>query len=92
MDTKDFIVGRAEITERLQGRRSRELSSYPLHMLDNYGVKLPAWAKLALSFVTRGGALSHLLEVGLPLAVPFIFKKQMPFFDRLVHRIFSLKS
>jgi hypothetical protein len=92
MDTKDFIVGRAELLERLQARRSRELSGYPFQMMNDYGVKLPAWARLALSFVTRGGALSHLLEVGLPLAVPFLFKKQMPFFERLVHRIFSLKS
>jgi len=92
MDTENFNLERSRLVERLQARRAAELTSYPFRMMDDYGVTLPPWARLALSFVTRGGALSRFLEVGLPLAVPFLFRKQMPFVERLVHRIFSPKS
>ena len=92
MDTENFIVSRTELVERLQNRREKELQSYPFRMMEDYGVRLPAWARLAMSFMTRGGALSRLLELGLPLVVPFLFRKQMPFVDRLVQRFFSRKS
>ena len=92
MDTADFILDRTRLTEQLQARRAKDLTSYPFRLMDDFGVKLSPWARLALSFVTRGGAINRLLEIGLPLAVPFLFKKQMPFFDRIVHRIFSRKS
>jgi hypothetical protein len=92
MDTENFIVTRAEFLERLQSRRQKDLGSYPFRMIEDYGVKFPAWARLALSFVTRGGALARLMEMGLPLAVPFLFRKKMPFVERLVLRIFSPKS
>ncbi len=92
MDTEDFIVSRASLLERLQTRREKDLGSYPFHMADYYGVKLPAWARLVLSFVTQGGAFARLLEMGLPLTIPFLFRKKMPFVERLVLRIFSPKS
>jgi len=78
--------------ERLQARRATQLEFYPFRMMDHYGLRLPTWARVALSFVTRGGLLSHLLEVGLPLAMPFFYKKQAPFFERLIQRIFSPKA
>ncbi len=92
MDTENFIVKRAELVEELQRRRMSDMGSYPFQLMKEYGVRLPTWARFALSFVTRGGVLSRMMEVALPLAVPFLLKKQMPFFDRLVHRIFSPKS
>ena len=92
MDTENFILNRAQLVEQLQVRRARDLASYPFQMMRDYGINLPAWARLALSFVTQGGALNRLLDVGLPLAIPFLFKKQMPLIDRLVQRLFSPKS
>jgi hypothetical protein len=92
MDTENFIVTRAELVERLQSRRQKDLSTYPFRMVEEYGMKMPAWARLVLSFVTQGGALARLMEMGLPLAVPFLFRKKMPFMERLVLRIFSPKS
>jgi hypothetical protein len=92
MDSENFIVTRSRLVEQLQARRARDLASYPFHMMDDYGIKLPAWARLVLSFVTRGGSLSRFLDVGLPLAVPYLFKKQLPLFDRIIQRIFSPKS
>jgi hypothetical protein len=92
MDTENFILTRSRLVEQLQARRAKELASYPFRMMDDYGIKLPSWARLVLSFVTSGGALSRFLDVSLPLAIPFLFKKQLPLFDRLVQRIFSPKS
>ena len=92
MDTENFIVKRAELVSELQRRRSMDLDAYPFRMVRDYGIKLPTWARLALSFVTRGGALSRMMELGIPLAFPFLFRKQMPFMERLVYRIFSHKS
>jgi hypothetical protein len=92
MDTEHFVLDSARISERLAARRSVTLSSYPSHAMERFGVQVPLWAKLALSFATRGGALSRLLEIGIPLAAPFLFRRQMPFLERLVHRIFSAKS
>jgi hypothetical protein len=92
MDTEDFIVSRAGLLERLQTRRDKDLGGYPFRMIEDYGVKLPAWARLALSFVTQGGAFARLMEMGLPLAIPFLFRKKLPFMERLVLRIFSPKS
>ena len=92
MDTENFIVSRASLLERLQARRQKDLSAYPFRMMEDYGVKFPAWTRLALSFVTRGGALARLMEMGFPLVVPFLFRKKLPFMERLVLRIFSPKS
>jgi hypothetical protein len=92
MDTEDFIVSRASLLERLQTRRAKDLTSYPFRMIEDYGVKFPAWTRLALSFITQGGALARLMEMGLPLVVPFLFRKKLPFMERLVLRIFSPKS
>ena len=92
MDTENFIVTRADLVERLQSRREKDLTTYPFRMIEDYGVKFPAWMRLALSFVTRGGAFARLMEMGLPLAVPFLFRKKLPFMERLVLRIFSPKS
>jgi hypothetical protein len=92
MDTENFIVSRHQILERLEERRRKDYTSYPFRIAEEYGVRLPSWARLALSFVTSGGVLSRFLEVGLPLALPFLVKKQMPSFGRLVQRFFSPKS
>lgn len=92
MDTKDFIVSRTELVERMESRRRSDLSSYPFRMVEHYGVKFPAWARLALSFLSQGGALSRMMEISMPFVVPYIFRKQMPLVDRLVQRIFSRKS
>ena len=92
MDTKNFIVTRAELLESLQARRERSLGSHPFRMADDYGVRLPAWARLGLSFFTPGGAISRVLEFGLPLAVPLLFRKKESFANRLVRRIFSAGS
>ena len=92
MDTENFIVTRAELLERLQARRQKDLTSYPFRMIEDYGVKFPAWTRLLLSFLTQGGALARLMEMGLPLAAPFLFRKKLPFMERLVLRLFSPKS
>jgi len=92
MDTKDFILERAELMERMQDRRHRDLQEFPFRMIEDYGVKLPPWARLALSFISQGGALNRLMEISMPFVVPYFFRRQMPFMDRLVHRIFSRKS
>jgi hypothetical protein len=91
MDTEDFIVSRREILERLEERRKRDYTSYPFRIAEEYGIRLPSWARLALSFVTSGGLLSKFLEVGLPLALPFLVKRQIPSWGRLVQRFFSPK-
>ncbi len=92
MDSENFILSRSALLDRLRGRRATRLSSYPFRMLDEYGMKMPAWARLALSFVTRGGILGRFLEVGIPLAAPFLLRRHMPFAERLLQRIFSTKS
>ena len=92
MDTENFIVSRAQLVEQLQRRRSSDVDSYPFKLMRDYGIQLPVWARLGLSFMTRGGVVTRLMEIALPLTIPLLFKKQMPFFDRLVHRIFSRKS
>src|SRR5207248_6763563 len=57
MDTENFIVSRASLLERLQARRQKDLTSYPFRMIEDYGVKFPAWTRLVLSFITQGGAV-----------------------------------
>lgn len=92
MDTESFVVRRAELVAQLQARRERDLGTYPFRMIEEYGVRLPAWARLGLSFISKGGAMSRLLEMGLPLAIPLIFRRKMSFVDRLVQRLFTSKS
>jgi hypothetical protein len=91
MDTENFILKRREILERLEARRVKDYTSYPFRIAEEYGVHLPSWARLALSFVTSGGLISKFLEVGLPLALPFLVKRQVPSLGRLVQRFFSPK-
>jgi hypothetical protein len=92
MDTENFIVERNQIVERLEARRAKDLSNYPFRITEEYGVKLPSWARLALSFASGGGILNRFLEVGLPLALPFLIKRQVPSWGRLVQRFFSSKA
>ncbi len=92
MDTEYFVVRRSELTELLQQRRALELTTYPFQMMEDYGVKLPAWARLGLSMFARGGLMGKFLELGIPLAAPFLFRKKMPFVSRLIQTIFSAKS
>jgi hypothetical protein len=92
MDTENFIVERTRLAEQLQGRRAKDLSDYPFRMADDYGLSLPAWARLALSLVGKGSNFSKVIEVALPLAVPLLFRKKAPFLQRLVQGFFSRKS
>ena len=92
MDSENFILNRREILERLEVRRSKDLSTYPFRIGKDYGVQLPAWAQLVLSFASQNGILNRFLEVGLPVALPFLLKRQAPSWGRLVQRLFSPKS
>ena len=92
MDTENFILKRHQLLERLEERRAKDLSAYPFRIGEDYGVKLPPWARFALSFMGRGGIINHLLEVGLPLAVPFLLKRQTPSWGRFVSRLFLPKA
>jgi len=92
MDTENFIVERHRLIERLEVRRAKDLSSYPFRMGEDFGIKLPSWARLALSFVSNGGLINRFLEVGVPLALPFLLKRQAPSWSRLVQRFFSPKA
>ena len=92
MDTENFILRRHVLLERLGERRSRDLSSYPFQIGNIWGVKMPIWLRWGLSLVPNGGLVSRLMQVALPLAVPFIFRKQAPLVTRLFDRIFPSKS
>jgi hypothetical protein len=92
MDTENFILARAGLVAELQKRRSRDPETYSFRMFQGYGINLPSWAKLGLSFMTREGAIMRLMELGLPLALPFLYRRKMPFVERLFHRIFSPKA
>lgn len=92
MDSENFILERNRLTTRMNDRRHERLEAYPFRMFQDMGLKMPVWARLALSFISRGSVMSRFLEVGLPLAAPFIFSRQLPLVDKLVHRIFSRKS
>ncbi len=92
MDTKNFILARRELMDRLQARRARELSNYPFRMPDDFGVKLPTLARWALSFASQGGAISKMMEIGIPLAIPFLFRKKTSFMGRLLSRFVPPKA
>jgi hypothetical protein len=92
MDAKNFILNRHQILVRLENRRQIDVTNYPFQMGKEYGIQLPAWARLALSVVTQGSVLSRFLQVGLPLAAPFLLRRQMPSWGRLVQRFFTPKS
>ena len=92
MDTEHFILERRELLERMEERRAKDLSSYPFKIGEDFGIKLPSWARLALSFAGRGGLLNRFLEVGIPLALPFLMKRQVPSWGRLVQRLFLPKA
>jgi hypothetical protein len=92
MDTKDFLLKRQAILERLDERRSRDPSAYPFQMGSIFGMKFPFWLKWGLSFATRGGVLSRLLQVGLTIAAPLVLKKQLPFLSRLLSRFSSSEA
>jgi hypothetical protein len=39
-----------------------------------------------------GGLISKFVQIGLPLAIPFLFKRETPFMSRLLARFFPSKS
>jgi hypothetical protein len=92
MDTENFLLKRNALLERLGERRTKDLSLYPFQMGTSFGLKFPIWARLALSLVSRGGILSSLMQVALPLAAPFFLKRQPPIFIRLFDRFFPSRS
>ena len=92
MDSENFVIKRHRIMERLAERRAKELTSYPFRMAEDYGMNLPSWARLALTFASKGGVLSRVLEIGLPLAVPFLMKKKTFSLGRLVQQFFLPRS
>ena len=92
MDTENFILERQRMIERLEARRAKDLSQYPFRMVEDYGMKLPSWARLALSFVSKGGILNRFIEIGVPLALPFLLKRETPSWGSLARRFFSSKA
>jgi hypothetical protein len=92
MDTENFLLKRRALLERLEERRSKDLASYPFRMGDAWGIKLPGWVRWALTLVPTGGLVSRFIQIGLPLAVPFLFKKQTPLISRLLARLFPSES
>jgi hypothetical protein len=91
MDSEDFIVDRREIVARMEERRSRDVSSYPFQMGAGFGFQLPGWLRMALSFAPRGGLVSSLMQISLPLVAPFLLKKQIPLLSRLLTRFYPSK-
>jgi hypothetical protein len=92
MDTENFLLKRRALIERLEERRSKDLSTYPFRMGDAWGVKFPVWMRGALSLLPSGGLISKFIQIGVPLAVPFLFKRQTPFITRLLARLFPSES
>ena len=78
MDTENFLLRRRAILERLDERRSGNLSLYPF--------RIPTWVKWGLALASRGGIVSTLLELGLTVAAPLLLKKPLPFLGRLLSR------
>ena len=91
MDTEDFLLERRNLLERLSDRRARDLSSSPVRMARALGIEFPAWAKVLLSLAPNAGVLSGLMRIGLPLALPFLFKRKAPFFTRLLAHFYQPK-
>ena len=94
MDTEHFIVRRHELIERLESRR---LVNYPnpFRMGETLGYKLPMLAQWVFSLAGNGGGmLGRFLEIGLPLAIPLLFRKkeQSSFIGRIAQRFFSPKA
>ena len=92
MDTENFLVRRRDLTERLYERRVRDRSTYPLPLGTHFGLELPLWARCALSLMPRGGLVSSLLQIGLPLAAPFVFRKKVPWINRLLTHFLPSKA
>ncbi len=92
MDTENFVLERSRIVERLDRRRSQDLTSFPFQFLGRAGIRFPAWARLAMSFISKESVISRFLEVGIPLAAPLLFRHKMPFVNKLVQSLFSRKS
>lgn len=92
MDTEDFLLKRRPLLERLDARRSKDLSAYPFRMGGAFGLKLPVWARWALSLAPGGGLVSKLMQIGLPLAIPFFFKREPPLLNRILARFFPSKA
>ena len=92
MDTENFLLRRRALVERLEERRSKNLSSYPFRIGEAWGIKLPVWIRWALSLVPSGGIINRFIQIGLPLAVPFLFKRQTPLISRLLARFFPSES
>ena len=92
MDTEDYLLKRRALQERLAERRSKDLSRYPFRMGDALGVKLPTWIRLAFTLVPTSGMISRFIQFGLPLAAPYLFKKQPPLLNRLLARFFPTES
>jgi len=83
MDSKDFLLKRRELLDRLETRRARDISTYPFRLGGAFGLKFPAWMRWLLTLVPVGGLAGGLMRVALPIALPFIFRKQPPLLDRL---------
>ena len=92
MDTEDFLLKRRALQERMDERRAKDRSSFPFRIGDAFGFKLPSLIRWTLSFLPLGGFVSNLMSLGLPLAIPFFFKKKPPLVSRLLSRFFPSKS
>ncbi len=84
MDTENFILRRRQVTDRLGTRRARELTAYPFILGGNSGFHLPGWARVALSFVPRGGLVTALMGSVLPLVAPFLMEKKSSILSRFL--------
>jgi len=90
MDTENFLLKRRSLIERLESRRAQDLSAYQGGSL--FGLKLPMVARLALSMVPRGGIVTSLLQIGLPLAATFFLKKKPSFISGILARFLPSRA
>jgi hypothetical protein len=77
MDTENFLLKRRALLDRMEARR----------LANAGGVKLPAWMRWAIRLAPSGGVLGPLIQIGMPLVIPFLFRRQASWFSRLLVRL-----
>lgn len=92
MDTKTFLVKRQILEARLIERRSADVSDLPFRLPAYFGVRLPVWSRLALSFASRRSSVGTLLGFLLPVASSFLLRKQRPYLSRILEFFFLSKA